>query len=338
MPRRVFFFRLLSRHVHDDDEAAAEETAEINEKRVRTPRDWSAVFLTTLRFLQFIYFAFAYYSLYHFQKSGYFRDDGPWHHSPDQSRHSRRMMRWVRMQASMTLIYHALVLIVPSLLLLVRASRRPLTSLATVFGDGCAMMATLSMMVLLDTYHEGYCHSPPPKGAFDIHSMFSFASHGRQHDMSRHRSVCRSLDVVAGLAGVVILSYFVSAIVTTWRVKRSSPTVCAKVEQSGDVEQGIAQRPAVDDARSLQALAPTPQRQHSPPPPYHPVFHEQAHGHTNYVGDVEELDPIPRGRPSVETTTSSIGLENYLVSDGWRAPEDPPEYSSRPPSLHHALA
>jgi hypothetical protein len=35
-------------------------------------------------------------------------------------------------------------------------------------------------------------------------------------------------------------------------------------------------------------------------------------------------------------TVSSVGLDNYLVSDGWRAPEEPPVYSSRPPSLHHA--
>ncbi|KAJ4293913.1 hypothetical protein N0V88_005427 [Collariella sp. IMI 366227] len=155
MPRCVLFVRLLSRpRLHEDETEEPAMPTTINEKLVRKPRDWFAMFLTALRFLQFGYFAFAYHSLYHFHKSGYFREDGPWQSSPDQTRHARRMMRWVRMQAAMALMYHALVLVVPRLLQLMKATKRPLTSLVAVFGDGCAMMATLSMMVLLDTYHE----------------------------------------------------------------------------------------------------------------------------------------------------------------------------------------
>jgi hypothetical protein len=89
---RRCFFRRSSR----TDDAA--ENGEINEKGVRTPRDWSALFLTAVRLLQFAYFAFAHHSLHGFERSSYFREDGPWHHSPDGMRHSRRMMRWVRMQ------------------------------------------------------------------------------------------------------------------------------------------------------------------------------------------------------------------------------------------------
>jgi hypothetical protein len=69
-----------------------------------------------------------------------------------------------RLQASLTLIYHAAVLAVPCLLRLVRATRRPFAGMVTVFGDGCAMMAVLNTLVMLDTAHEGYCHSPPPRG------------------------------------------------------------------------------------------------------------------------------------------------------------------------------
>lgn len=76
-----------------------EDDNDINEKQhTRRPRDWSVIFLGVLRFLQFAYFAFAYLSLHSFQKSSYFHEDGPWQHSPGEMRHSRRTMRWVRMQ------------------------------------------------------------------------------------------------------------------------------------------------------------------------------------------------------------------------------------------------
>jgi hypothetical protein len=64
----------------------------------------------------------------------------------------------------MTLVYQAGVLIVPWLLRLLRATKRPLTGLGTVFGDGCAMVALLNTLVMLDTAHEGYCHRPPQTG------------------------------------------------------------------------------------------------------------------------------------------------------------------------------
>lgn len=63
----------------------------------------------------------------------------------------------------MVLVYHAFALAVPCLLRLVRKARRPFGGLATVFGDGCAVMAMLNIMVQLDAAHEGYCHSPPSK-------------------------------------------------------------------------------------------------------------------------------------------------------------------------------
>jgi hypothetical protein len=68
-----------------------------------------------------------------------------------------------RLQASITLVYQAAVLIVPWLLRLVRVTRRPYAGLAAVFGDGCAMLALLNTLVMLDTTHEGYCHGPPPR-------------------------------------------------------------------------------------------------------------------------------------------------------------------------------
>ncbi len=89
---------LLSRRSRTRDDDAADHADEVNEKRVRSPRDWSAIFLAAVRLLQFAYFGLVYLSLRGFQRSSYFREDGPWQHSPDQMHHSRRAMRWVRMQ------------------------------------------------------------------------------------------------------------------------------------------------------------------------------------------------------------------------------------------------
>jgi len=58
----------------------------------------------------------------------------------------------------MVLTYHAAVLIVPWLFRVLKSSRRPLTGLATVFGDGCSMIALLNAIILLDGSHESYCH------------------------------------------------------------------------------------------------------------------------------------------------------------------------------------
>ena len=83
---------MSARPTADDAGADADE---VNEKRVRSPRDWPAIFLTAIRFLQFAYFGLVFFSLRGFQRSSYFHPDGPWHHTPD---HSRRMMHWIRMQ------------------------------------------------------------------------------------------------------------------------------------------------------------------------------------------------------------------------------------------------
>ncbi len=96
MPRCILSCRASARRIRDDD--GVDQADEINEKRVRTPRDWSAIFLTAIRFLQFAYFGLVFFSLRGFQRSSYFREDGPWHPSQDRMHHSRRIMRWVRIQ------------------------------------------------------------------------------------------------------------------------------------------------------------------------------------------------------------------------------------------------
>lgn len=333
MPRCLLPARFCSRRTRNDEGAdGAGEADEFNEKRGRSPRDWAAVFLTALRFLQFTYFALVYFSLRSFQRSSFFHEDGPWQRSPDQVHHSSRMLRWIRMQAAITLIYQTVVLVVPWLRRLMGSTRRPFTGLGTVFLDGCVAVAMLNTMVMLDTDHESYCHRFPQIGNFDLRSMLNLSPKNHRHDMSSHRSVCNSLDVIFGLGGLIILSHVVTAAVTARRAKQSAPTVFAKVEPASDVEQGIvAQRPVQSEAGTPA----TPQRQHSPPPPYRSGVSEFAQGDSRYAGHTE-ITPVSRGRTSIETT-SSLGIENYLVSDGWRAPEQPPEYSSRPPSLRNGF-
>lgn len=67
-------------------------------------------------------------------------------------------------KASVALMYHAGALVVPWLLRLLRATKRPFTSMATIFGDGWALMALLNTLVMLDSTHEEYCHSSFQEG------------------------------------------------------------------------------------------------------------------------------------------------------------------------------
>ena len=130
------------------------------------------------------------------------------------------------------------------------------------------------------------------------------------------------------------LSHLVTALATAWRAKRSFQTVISKVLPAGDMEQGVIQAPVCQELGRASA---TPQRRHSPPPSYHSVIPEPAQDDQDYAGRVTPSQEL-RSRVSVETT-SSLGLERYgyLVSDGWRAPEQPPMYSSRPPSLRQVV-
>ncbi len=134
------------------------------------------------------------------------------------------------------------------------------------------------------------------------------------------------------------MSHLTTAFLTAWLVKRKTPTIHAKVEQASDVEQAVSRPPRLEQP----SASATPSRQHSPPPPYRsgvPEFAESRPSFAESRPSFSEYPPrtsIQVGRTSVETT-SSLGIENYLVSDGWRAPEMPPEYSSRPPSLHQGI-
>lgn len=183
--------------------------------------------------------------------------------------------------------------------------------------------------------------------------MLSLGRNNHHHDMRSHRSVCKSLDLIFGVGGLVMcvlpdtppphrnrftytlsdsMSHLTTAFLTAWLVKRKTPTIHAKIEQANDVEQAVVQRPPRVEQPSA---APTPQRQHSPPPPYRSGVPEFAESRPSF-SEYPPRTSITAGRTSVETT-SSLGIENYLVSDGWRAPEMPPEYSSRPPSLHQGI-
>jgi hypothetical protein len=167
---------------------------------------------------------------------------------------------------------------------------------------------------------------------FDLRDMMNFTYGGIHHHMS-HRTICQSLDVIFGLGGLVILSHFVTAVATAWRAKRSFQAVLAKVAPACDIEQGMIPRAV----REESSASTTPQRRHSPPPSYHSVIPEPGQEDEDYTERARPSQDL-RSRASVETT-SSLGIERYgyLVSDGWRAPEQPPVYSSRPPSLRQVV-
>jgi hypothetical protein len=95
--RRCIIFRLSVRPVSGEEAEHENEASEMDEKRVSKPRNWSAIFLTAIRFLQLAYFTFAYFALFGFQRSSYFHH-GAWQPSPNQRHHSKRTMHWVRTQ------------------------------------------------------------------------------------------------------------------------------------------------------------------------------------------------------------------------------------------------
>ncbi|KAL2259769.1 hypothetical protein VTK26DRAFT_6442 [Humicola hyalothermophila] len=332
MRRCILFFQASARPPRVDGDGPAdagrettddERVDEICEKRITQSRDWSAVFLAALRFLQLAFFAFAYCAILDFHESS----TSPGRHGPWQSgrKHWAQAMNWAYVQTLLILIYHTVVLAAPCVLRILRPTDRPFTSLATVFGDGIAAAALLNTIVLLDTPHERYCHSPPGTSDFQYQGTYRF---GRtQHGRTRDHLVCKSLDVVLGLGAFAVLSYLPSVMVTIRRARRLEQTIFAKFRESGDVEQGTVRPPNRLEEPPLDAPQP---RQHSPPPPYYPGVLGSAQ---EPVGG-DELHYYPRDRRSMETT-SSLGANAYLVSDGWRPPEQPPDYSSRPPSLHN---
>ncbi|GAB1315933.1 hypothetical protein MFIFM68171_06143 [Madurella fahalii] len=299
------------------------ETAEPSEKRIPKSRTWSVVLLAALRFCQLAYSALAYYSLAGFGAPSGIHDipqHGPSNRWPDPAHRSvptMRTMRWLRIQAFVVLMYQTVVLVGLCLLRAWKTRKRLPVGLATVFGDGCAVMAALNIMMLLDTPYGTHCHGPSQGSPYGL--LGPNRGHGAK--VSQRRSVCRLLDLVVGLGAVFILSHILSAFSTIWRARNTCicPAAYAEAQHARDVEQGPVQDPGpVEEVRPQPML----QRGRTPPPPYHPVVPELA-------------QDSPRGRSSVETT-SSIRPEVYLVSDGWRAPEEPPEYSSRPPSLRNA--
>ncbi|KAL2119732.1 hypothetical protein VTJ04DRAFT_6693 [Mycothermus thermophilus] len=335
--RRFSLFR-FRRCPRDDNEArddAANDLDTVDEKpRPKCRRDCSAIWLTVLRLLQFSYFAFAYCTLRAARRSGLFHHGhghASWRDEQDEMPHRGHLIHWAKTQFSATLIYHAAVLVVPCLLRLVRANRKPVAGLITLFFDGVAMMALLNTLIMLDGVHEKSCHSTA-NSEFDLREVFKFGGHNDQGDDAGRRDVCRSLDVTFALGGVVIWSYFATVTVTWWRAKRSSPSECDHAELPGDLEQGIRN----PDLPEPLPTPPTPRGRHSPPPPYPEVAPVRPSFDRRPSYDRPPPTPITRSRSSTETM-SSLGYERYLVSDGWRAPERPPEYSSRPPSLHHAV-
>ncbi|KAK4109798.1 hypothetical protein N656DRAFT_321141 [Canariomyces notabilis] len=307
-----------------DSGDTAGEIRELDEKHLPRSRDWSGIIMTTLRLFQLAYSAFAYSTLSGFGAPAYLHRRGSWQQHPDQEHHhspqTMRAMRWFRIQALVILVYQTIAFLGAFLSRMLKSRRWPFARMATIFGDGCTVIAALNIMALLDSPHESQCHGFGQTTHFLAHSPTRHG--GPEHvGTGRRRSVCRLMDAVVGLGVIFILSHLVSVIITIRRVSSLSQTGYAKVRNTEDVERGSARSPSRAAETSSQPML---QRQPTPPPPYRPVVPELAQ---------DDL----RGRSSIDTTLS-VTPDVYLVSDGWRAPEEPPQYSSRPPSLHNILS
>ncbi|EGS19782.1 uncharacterized protein CTHT_0042660 [Thermochaetoides thermophila DSM 1495] len=200
------------------------------------------------------------------------------------------------------------------------------------------MVAMLNVIVLLDGSHEGYCHGIT--NSINLQGDDKIVvGWGRHHvHMDKRRVVCASLDLVFGFGALVIFTYIPSVLITTWRSRHNQPRGFSKFqEQDEDVEQGLS-IPHLGTTGPAQVVAAEPRRPatpQSPPPSYHSAVLELDEEYPDLNSHAPGTT-APARRSSMETV-SSLGVERYLVSDGWRAPENPPEYSSRPPSLHYAV-
>lgn len=145
---------------------------------------------------------------------------------------------------------------------------------------------------------------------------------------------CALLDSIFTLGAIPALSHIASIIATTCNIRRATNQqqveVYPKEEGVVDIEQGTMIIPPAAEPSRSQSPVSSSSRGPSPPPSYR----SRSSSGVTEAGRPPSYRSAPsvRARASMETV-SSVDPDSYLVSDGWRAPEHPPVYSSRPPSL-----
>ncbi|KAK4462706.1 hypothetical protein QBC42DRAFT_200569 [Cladorrhinum samala] len=299
-----------------------------NEKQtVPKARNWLFFFLTALRICQLGFAAFA-----HIVFLVLIYEAKWWLEDPSDKESYEANTPWARLLNSVTLIFHISAPVLFFLWRNTQARRWRFFAIFTCIGDVVSLWAFLIVLTLMNNTYEGYCDAHPRVFDYGRHGILAFlgkgASGSTYSDAQQQRHIiCRSLHVVYWAGAFPAWSHIASAVMTWWYYGQIKTAESCEVEtfpKIGDLEQAITRRLPAAPAPA----APSVVSRGSTPPPSPPPSYRSRAGSTATAGR-----PPSYARASMETM-SSIDPDSFLVSDGWRGPDQqPPEYSSRPPSL-----
>ncbi|KAK4164529.1 hypothetical protein QBC43DRAFT_317670 [Cladorrhinum sp. PSN259] len=335
----VLFFRMyFRRDEQQQDEGDGEQQAqrtelimdrEATEKPAgKKPRNWPLICLTTVRVCQLVFSIFTYLLFLAFIDTSEIWLD----RSSQEDRDAYATnVPWVRMLNSVNLMYHISALVLLYLWKKTEASKWRYFAMTTIIGDLLSLWMFLYALSLMYSTYQGYCYLYPRVFDYEKDGFLTYFGKSvppllyRDLQIQRH-VICAFLDGMYWLSLIPSLSHLLSILNTTWyykRAKRIESIEFETFEKIRDLEQAVAiHPPSVEPAAHAgPSGASTPP--HSPPPSYRSRSGSSA----------TSVRPPSYRRVSMETT-SSVDPDTFLVSDGWRGPDQqPPEYSSRPPSL-----
>lgn len=316
---------------------------EVNEKRAGNVAklarscSWPFAWLTAVRACQLLYFAFLHASIFVFDQSGYFRGEWAWYYNPEDESLSKSSMRWARALSLLNLVYHLTTFVLLIVLRKKEVRKWRVYGITTMFGDLLAMWSVLHVLRLLHRSYTNYCYDVPRKFDYEHHGVLGYLGKG-QFNQERYFS-CGLLDVIYIIGIVPALSHLFSIVATAWNIKRATQAegeLSDVFPKIGDLEQGaMPHRSSAqhDHESAVSSRASSPPPSPSPPPSYRSRSgSNQTQQSSRPPSYTEAPNYRPQSRASIETT-STINPDLYLVSDGWRAPEELPNYSSRPSSL-----
>ncbi|KAK3994583.1 hypothetical protein QBC44DRAFT_322330 [Cladorrhinum sp. PSN332] len=338
----LFFFRMyLSRNPAQDEQEEERRLAqrtdlimdnEAHEKRaVKKSRNWPLILLTIVRICQLVFFGLAYLVFLALIETA-----EPWLDEAKDKETFAANVPWVRMLNCVNLIYHISALALLHFWKRTEAKRWRYFAMTTFIGDLLSVSAFLYVLSLMYSTYQGYCYLYPRVFNYEKDGFLTYFGKGMPPvlywELQEMRYItCAFLDGMYWLSLIPSFSHILSGLITAWYYKRMKRIESSEFEgfeaKVGDLEQAV---PAHHNHHAEPAPPALPSRASTPPPSPPPSYRSRS-GST--ATTATKGRPPSYRRVSMETT-SSVDPDTFLVSDGWRGPDQqPPEYSSRPASL-----
>ncbi|KAK4178680.1 hypothetical protein QBC36DRAFT_324124 [Triangularia setosa] len=345
----ILYFRLYCKKEEDQEttfQATNEmsDTLQSNDEKRGTPccksrRNWPFLWLTAIRTCQLAYFAYLHAVVFLFEQTGYYSGMWAWYAAPGDEERSKAGMRWARALSLLNLVYILVTFVFSLMFRNIDSKKWRLFGIHTFFGDLAMAWSMLHVLRVLHPSYTNYCYDVPRKFDYERQGVLAYIGKG-QFNEERYMA-CALLDSVFTLGAIPALSHIASIFVTTWHIRRAKRIAQQQQQvevypKVGDIEQGmIVPTGQTSAAEPSRPQSPASSRGPSPPPSYR----SRSGSGATEAGRPPSYRSAPsfRARSSMETM-SSIDPDAYLVSDGWRAPEHPPVYSSTPPSLRDGQA